>query len=571
MHDIVIRNATVVDGTGTPPVIGDVAIDGELITAVGSGIGRGRREVAADGCLLTPGWVDIHSHYDGQATWDPHLVPSGAHGVTTTVFGNCGVGFAPVKAADRGALVTLMEGVEDIPGAALWEGLAWNWETFPEYLDALESTKRSVDVAALLPHSAVRAYVMGVESSVRGVATDGEIAQMQSIVRKAISAGAIGLSTSRTKLHLGSDGGAVPGSFVELQELLELAGAVRDGGGGMIQLVTDWTDGDPAQQFDWFRKIADECGLPVAFSLVQDDLSPDNIYRILDLLTEARADGLDIQAGVGVRPVGMLIDLESEIHPFSGHSTFQEIADLPTPERLRVMRDPEFKRRILAETSSITNSFWKPKLTNHAQIFVLGDPPDYEPGPERSVARLANEAGCSSEEYLYDFLVQRSSQDWLMIPLFNYSSGSLEPQFDMMKHPETVISLADGGAHCGLICDASAPTYMLTHWVRDRDRGGRLSLEQAVHMQTQQTASAWGFNDRGTIRSGARADLNLIDFDGLRLKPPRWAADLPADGRRLLQDADGYIATFQAGQQTWDAGVPTGNLPGRVVRGLSKR
>ncbi|WP_395161617.1 amidohydrolase family protein, partial [Ilumatobacter sp.] len=345
MHDIVIRNANVVDGTGAAAAFGDVAIDGESISAVGLSVGVGRREIDADGRLLTPGWVDIHSHYDGQATWDPHLVPSGAHGVTTTVFGNCGVGFAPVKADDRGALVTLMEGVEDIPGAALWEGLAWNWETFPEYLDALESTKRSVDVAALLPHSAVRAYVMGVEASVRGVATDDQIAQMQSIVREAISAGAIGLSTSRTKLHLGSDGGAVPGSFVELQELLDLAGAVRAGGGGMIQLVTDWTDGDPAQQFDWFRKIADECGLPVAFALVQDDLSPDNIYRILDLLTEARADGLEIHAGVGVRPVGMLINLESEIHPFSGHPAFQEIAARSTPEQLTVMRDPEFKRR----------------------------------------------------------------------------------------------------------------------------------------------------------------------------------------------------------------------------------
>ncbi|MAT05273.1 MAG: amidohydrolase [Acidimicrobiaceae bacterium] len=571
MHDLVIRNATVVDGSGDRPFVGDVAVDGELIAEVGDDVGAGRREVDADGLLLTPGWVDIHSHYDGQATWDPHLVPSGAHGVTTTVFGNCGVGFAPAKAEDRSALITIMEGVEDIPGAALWEGLTWDWETFPDYLDALESTGRSVDVAALLPHSAVRAYVMGAEPSIRGVATDDQIDRMKTIVRDAVASGAFGLSTSRTKLHLGSDGKAVPGSFVELEELLELAGAVRDGGGGIIQGVTDWTAGDPAREFAWFRRISQEFGLPVAFALVQDDQIPGNIYQVLDLLAEARADGLDVHAGVGVRPVGMLINLESEIHPLSGHPSYQEIASLPADERVARMRDPEFKRRLLSEDSTITNSFWRPRLTNPAQMFVLGDPPEYEPGPERSVSHLAKEAGCSPDEYVYDFLVERGRSDWIMIPLFNYSDGDLAPQLDMMRHPETVISLADGGAHCRLICDASAPTYLLTHWVRDRDRGERLPLERAVQMQTQETAAAWGFTDRGEIRPGLRADLNLIDFDALRLLPPRWATDLPADGKRLLQDAEGYVATFQAGRQTWSDGSPTGVLPGRLVRGFGRR
>ncbi|SNS23404.1 N-acyl-D-aspartate/D-glutamate deacylase [Sphingomonas laterariae] len=566
MFDKVIRNGRVVDGTGRPAFIADVAIADGKIAAVGRDLGRAREDIDADGRIVAPGWVDIHSHYDGQATWDPLLSPSGQHGVTTTVMGNCGVGFAPARPEDREALITLMEGVEDIPGSALSEGLPWTWQGFPEYLDRLDEMPRVMDIAALIPHSAVRAYVMGPEASIRGIATPAEMAEMEAIVRDGMAAGAIGFSTSRTKLHLGADGKPVPGSFVEMEELLGLGHAVGAGGGGMLQLVCDWSRDDPAREFAWIRRLSRETRQPLSFTLVQFDETPDHPRRLLSLLAEARAEGLPIHAGVGSRPVGMLINLESKIHPFSDHPSYAAIAQLPLAAKLQRMRDPAFRTQLLAEESISQNRYWRPKMQAWGNMFPLGDPPQYEPGPERSIAAQAARAGRTPQELVYDLMISGEGLEWLYFPMINYSEGSLEPQLEMMRDPGGVISLADGGAHCGLICDASAPTFQLTHWVKARERGARLGLEEAVHFQTGRTAAMWGFTDRGVIAPGKRADLNIIDFDRLRLLPPRWAADLPAGGRRLLQDAEGYDATFVAGRMTWQNGEPTGERPGRLVR-----
>jgi N-acyl-D-aspartate/D-glutamate deacylase len=570
LFDTLIKNGAIVDGSGRPAFVGDVGLSDGKIVAIGRGIGRGRDEIDAEGKIVAPGWVDIHSHYDGQATWDPLLSPSGQHGVTTTVMGNCGVGFAPARRQDHNALITLMEGVEDIPGTALAEGLPWTWETFPEYLDSLAAMPRVMDIAALIPHSAVRAYVMGPEPSIRGDATPAQIEDMRTIVRDGVAAGAYGFSTSRTKLHLGADGKPVPGSFVKMEELLALGGSVGEGGGGMLQIVSDWSPDDPGREFAWLRRLAEETGQPLSFTLVQFNETPQHHRRLLALLSEARAAGLPIHAGVASRPVGMLINLESKIHPFSHYSAYREIENLPLAAKLTRMRDGDFRARLLAEECVNENRFWRPKMQAFDNMFVLGDPPQYEPAPESSVAAQAMRTGRRPEEIVYEIMTAADGAQWLYFPLINFAEGSLEPQLEMMRDAGAVLSLSDGGAHCGLICDASAPTFQLTHWVKSRANGARLGLEEAVHLQTARTAAFWGFSDRGEIAIGKRADINIIDFDRLRLLPPRWAADLPAGGRRLLQDAEGYDATFVAGRKTWSNGEPTGELPGRLVRGMGR-
>jgi N-acyl-D-aspartate/D-glutamate deacylase len=496
------------------------------------------------------------------------MSPSGAHGVTTTVMGNCGVGFAPARPDQHDWLINLMEGVEDIPGTALAEGITWNWETFPEYLDALDAMPRVLDVAALVPHSAVRAYVMGEREAIREPSSPKELAEMERIVGDAIAAGAIGLSTSRTKLHLAADGSPVPGSFVEIAELVALGNAVARGGGGMFQLVTDWSD--PALDFAWMRDLGTRTRMPISYTLVLFDETPDDWRTLLDLTERARADGVDISAGVGARPVGMLINLESKIHPFSHHPSFAPLAGLPLAEIVRRMRDPALKARIIAEEPEGMSRWWRRKMATFDAMFRLGNPPDYEPAPERSVAATAAREGRDPLDVTYDMLLENDGRDWIYFPMINYGSRDFSPLHAMLTHPDAVLSLADGGAHCGLICDASAPTFMLSHWVRDRRRGPRLPLEQAVHLQTGRPAAAWGFADRGLIRPGMRADVNVIDMDRLALDPPRWAADLPAGGRRLLQDAHGYDFTLCAGEITWEDGRHTGALPGRLVRAGAK-
>lgn len=566
MFDLVIRNGMIVDGTGAARYHADIAVQDGMIAAIGKNLGAAHKNFEADGRMVAPGWVDIHSHYDGQATWDPLLQPSGGHGVTTTVMGNCGVGFAPARAADRAALIDIMEGVEDIPGTALAEGLTWDWESFPDYLDALARKPRAIDVAAMVAHSAIRAYVMGPERSIREAAREDEIAAMQTLARAAAAAGGYGLSTSRTKLHLTAAGKPVPGSFADRAELAQLAKGIAAGGGGMLQLVIDWSKDRPGEEFDFFAALAEESGLPLVFLLPQYHDTPRHHELLLRRVAAARAGGLPIHAGVGTRAVGTLISLESRVHPFSHRPSFAAIAGLPRAEKCARLADPALRARILAEESVGLGKFWAPKMAAFEHLYPLGDPPQYEPPPEDSIAARAARQGISAQDYAYDLLLENQGTAWIYLPMVNYADGSFDPLLEMMRDPGAVVSLADGGAHCGIICDASAPTFLLTHWVAGRTRGERLALEEAVHLQTGRTAKFWHFADRGEIAVGKRADLNVIDLDRLRLHAPRWANDLPAGGRRLLQDADGYDATFLRGAMTWRNGQPTGAMPGALVR-----
>ena len=567
MHDLVIRNGTVVDGSGAParePGTADIAIDGERITAVGRVDERGRREIDAEGRLVTPGFVDIHTHYDGQATWDPDVTPSSWHGVTTIVMGNCGVGFAPADPARRDWLIQLMEGVEDIPGTALAEGMTWNWETFPEYLDELERMPRVLDVSALVPHGAVRAYVMGERGGRNAEATPDEIEAMAKLVREAIEAGAVGFSTTRTLLHRAKDGELAAGTTASPDELIGIGMAMGEAGTGVFEVASDMFD--PEAEFAWMRTIARETGRPVTFGCLQDDLRPEHWRRLLELADQARAEGIPIVPQVAGKPASVLFGWDSTAHPFMFHRTWQEIADLPPEERRARLRDPEVRAAMLREkpevagiAAVITSAFHK--------LFPLGDPPDYEPGPETSVKAIAEREGRTPEEVTYDLMMADDGRGLLYIPLLGYAHGDFGALHEMLIHPGTVLGLGDGGAHCGLLCDASLPTYMLTHWARDRSRGERIPLEQAVHMQTRATAALYGFDDRGLLAPGYLADVNVIDFDRLALEPPELVRDLPAGGKRLIQRAHGYVATVKRGQVVREHDEATGARPGRLLRG----
>jgi N-acyl-D-aspartate/D-glutamate deacylase len=565
MHDLVIRGGTIVDGSGAAAVEGDIAIDGGTIATVGGKAGQGREEIDARGLVVAPGWVDIHTHYDGQVTWDPHLSPSGWHGVTTAVMGNCGVGFAPARPDRHDWLIGLMEGVEDIPGTALAEGIRWDWETFPEYLDSLEKMPRSLDVATQVPHGAVRAYVMGDRGADNEVAGDDDIARMAAIVEEGVRAGALGFSTSRTRLHRAIDGREVPGTFANATEMMELGRAVKRGGHGVVEIASDLT---PKQdEFAWMTALSRETDLRITYALVQNESQPGKWRELLDQTARARADGASITAQVGCRPVGMLLGLQSRVHPFVAHPSYMAIADRSLDERVRLMRDPGLKARILAETTTITDRFRRRPMEQFDNMFALGDPPDYEPPPERSIARLAAGSGRDPDEFVYELLLQRGGREFLYFPSLNYADRNFDALDAMLRHPDTVLSLSDGGAHCGIICDASAPTFLLTHWVKGRTRGPRLGLEQAIRLQSRRTAEVYGLLDRGLLKPGLKADVNVIDFDRLRLEPPVMAYDLPANGRRLLQRGHGYRATIVAGQVTWRDGEATGALPGRLIRG----
>ncbi|TWS94967.1 amidohydrolase family protein [Reyranella sp. CPCC 100927] len=564
MHDIVIRGGLVVDGTGAPAFEGDVAIENGKLVAVGGSVGAGREEIDARDRIVTPGWVDIHSHYDGQVTWDPYVSPSGFHGVTTTVMGNCGVGFAPARPDSHDHLINVMEGVEDIPGTALHEGMRWGWESFPQYLDVLEAMPRVMDIAAQVPHSAVRDYVMGDRGATRAAANADHVEAMARIVEQALRAGAIGFSTSRTKLHLAADGSAVAGSFADSTELLAIGHAMARAGHGVFQMVSDLVD--PEAEFAWMEQLARQHGVPVHYILVQFEEQPDKWRQLLAMTRRAAEGGADITALVGCRPVGMLINLESRYHPFSEHPSYRAIAHLPLEARIEALRQPALRARLLAEETTSTNRFWRTRMAHFHNMFQLGDPPDYEPPPERSVEAIARASGRRPEEIVLDILTGQGGRDWLYFPFINYADRSLQPLYDMMRHPHTLLSLADGGAHCGLICDASAPSFLLSHWARDRRRGPLLGLEEAVALQSSRGAAAYGLVDRGRLTAGLRADVNVIDFNKLRLEPPRWAHDLPAQGRRLLQHATGYDATIAAGVVTWRHGEATGALPGRLIR-----
>jgi N-acyl-D-aspartate/D-glutamate deacylase len=564
MHDLLIRNGTVVDGTGQPRRAADIAVDDGVISAVGEVSGRGRREIDATDLLVTPGWVDVHTHYDGQVTWDPVLAPSSWHGVTTLVMGNCGVGFAPVRPGHEDFLIELMEGVEDIPGTALHEGIDWRWESFPEYMDALAAMPRVLDVAAQVPHCALRAYVLG-ERAHELELTDDEIAAMARLTEQAVRAGAVGFTTSRTILHR-SRHGLVPGTHSTPAELLALGRALGAAGHGVFEMVSDLQGQEP--DLAWMKEFCRTTGRVITFALAQTPMQPEAWRETLSRIDALAADGLRIVPQVPCRPTGMLYGLQSSLHPFISHPTYRsELAALPLPARVERLRDPTLRARLLAEQPSTENAIARMLMSNWAQIYPLGDPPDYEPAAERSVAAAAARQGRRPEEVVYDWLLERDGRQLLFAPLANYIDANFEALREMMLHPRTVLGLSDGGAHCGLICDASMPTFLLTHWARDRARGARIALEQAVRLQTGATAAVYGFTDRGTLEPGKKADLNLIDYDALRLHAPEMVFDLPAGGRRLVQRVDGYRATIVAGEVTFENGEATGARPGQLVRG----
>jgi len=564
MADLVIRNGTVVDGSGTAARAADVVVEHGVITQVveaGTAPTTDATElIDADGVLVTPGFVDIHTHYDGQVTWDNRLAPSSWHGVTTIVMGNCGVGFAPVRDHDHDALIQLMEGVEDIPGAALHEGVSFDWESFPDYLDAIERIDHDIDVGAQVPHGALRLYVMGERGANREPASPAEIAEMGRIVAEAVRAGALGFTTSRTLNHRTSTGEPTPTLTAAEEELVGIAAAMGGTGAGVIELISDFPDGH--DEFVRLRHMVERSGRPLTVSLGQQGSS--HGYRgMLALLEQAAADGLPMKAQVATRPVGALFGLQATFSPFSSNPEYQRVADLPFDQRLTTLSDPAMRARIVeAERPHDDGRF--------DSLFELGDPPDYEQPAERAVGPRARAAGIAPAELAYDAMLRDGGRGFLYFPFSNYVDRDFEAILEMMRHPQTLIGLGDGGAHVGTICDGSNVTTMLTHWVRDRTRGERVELPWAVHVLTRRNAEAVGMLDRGLVAPGYKADLNVIDLDRLRLHPPEMHFDLPAGGKRLLQRADGYVATIVDGQITYRDGEPTGALPGRLVRGAQR-
>jgi N-acyl-D-aspartate/D-glutamate deacylase len=564
MHDLVIRNGEIVDGSGVPAFAGDISIDGDKIVSVGGTAGAGRREIDASGLLVAPGWVDIHTHYDGQVAWDPYLSPSSWHGVTTLVMGNCGVGFAPVKRGKEDFLISMMDGVEDIPTETLKAGINFEWESFGEYLDALSRMRRVLDVGTHVPHCAVRAYVMGERGAANEAATADDIAQMAAIVRDGVRAGALGLSTSRTLLHRTRDKAYVPGTFAGVDETLGIGRALGEAGGGVFEMVTDVT-GDDAD-LGWVARMSRETGCSVALAAVVSRRSGMRMHEIFQFIRRANADGSHIVAQVAARPAASLMSLQSSLHPFSTHRSYRQLmAGLSLAERVAKMRDPKVRAQILNDQPAVREEQTLAMVSQFEHHFPLGDPPDYEPTREMSILERAKRAGKTPEEFAYDTLLERDGRGIIYMPLAfkDYSFDTLRP---LLTDPATILSLSDGGAHCGVICDAGMPTYLLTHWVRDRRRGPRIPLEVAVKRQTKDTVELYGMRDRGVLAVGMKADLNLIDFDNLRLHPPEMVFDLPADGRRFVQRVDGYAYTIVSGEVTYEGGQPTGAMPGKIVR-----
>ena len=569
MHDLVIRGGTIVDGSGQPRHAGDIAIDGGLVVQAQGKAAAGRREIRADGCLVAPGWVDIHTHYDGQATWDPYLSPSTWHGVTTAIMGNCGVGFAPVKPDRRDWLIKVMEGVEDIPGSVLSEGIQWEWETFPEYLDALDRRPKALDVGAQVPHSAVRAYVMGERAIHHDEASPADLIAMREVVREALLAGAVGFSTSRTFLHKYDERKYPPGTFATGEEITALGSVMGEVGHGVFQMTAN----HPAMEGEipWLEQLARHNRLPVLFNLQQTDGAPDVWKQIVRSLDRAREEGVPLLAGISGRPLGILFSWQSSLHPFIAHPSYQALHALPLAEKLARLRDPGTRGRIMNEQRGLLDRRAETLFSSFHKIYRLGSDPDYEPPPEESVAAMARRSGRPPLEIVYDLMLENDGQAILYYPSFNYSYENLDHLHQLMQHPNTVNSLSDGGAHCGYICDVSMPTFMLSHWTRDRRRGPLLGLEHVVKRQTRDTASVYGLLDRGLLRPGYKADLNIIDPDAVRVHCPEMVFDLPGGGRRLVQRADGYLATLVGGIPIFEGGTATGALPGKLLRGARRQ
>ncbi|HIG02191.1 MAG TPA: D-aminoacylase [Myxococcales bacterium] len=571
MYDLIVRGGLIVDGSGDAPREGDVAVTDGKIVAVGRVEGEAREEIDAHGLAVTPGFVDIHTHYDGQVTWDAHLTPSCWHGVTTAVFGNCGVGFAPVRPNERDYLISLMEAVEDIPGTALAEGIEWEWETFPEFMDAVGKRQLGMDVAAQVPHGAVRTYVMGKRGAENEPATPEDIERMAVIVRDGMEAGALGFSTSRTIMHKAASGDPMPGTFAAEDELFGLGRVLGDLGKGIFELAPVGAAGEDVigarEEMDWMRRLSAEIGRPVSFAMLQVDAEPTLWRDLLDESQKAVAEGAQVYPQTAGRPFGMLVGHQTEYHPFRDRPTYEALMDLPFAERIARLSEPEVRTAILSEKVDYDDPMSAYVMASFHKLFPLGEKPNYEPAPEDSVAGIAEREGRSPEEVLYDCMLGQEGRELLLFPLLNYSDGNCDPIYEMIHHPRAVLGLGDGGAHCGIICDASIQTFMLSHWVRDRDRGPKLPVELVVQRMTSDTANLYGLRDRGLIAPGYKADLNVIDLDTVGLKLPEMVFDLPAGGRRLIQRADGYRYTLVNGQVTMRDGEPTGELPGRLVRG----
>jgi N-acyl-D-amino-acid deacylase len=566
MRDIIIRGGTIVDGTGESPFKGDVAIDGDRIVEVAERIaGPARRELDATGMIVTPGWVDIHTHYDGQATWDPILAPSSWHGVTTAIMGNCGVGFAPVRPDAHKFLIELMEGVEDIPGVALTEGIEWKWERFPEYLDVLEAKKRAIDVGVHVPHAPVRAYVLGERCNTDYVPNAAEIAEMAELVREGVAAGALGFSTSRTLLHKDLKGVHMPGTFAGSDEMLALGLSMKGLKHGVFEMVSDHLGDD--DEWAWVKDFASQTKLPV--TLVATSASAYHGDKMYNIAEEARLQGMDIRPQIAGRPTGVLHGMQSNFHVFMGHPTYKsEVGDLPLDEKIAMMRRPDIRAALLTEESRIKQTLMGVKLSDLLyQVFPLGETPDYEPNREQSVGGLAETAGVTPMEMMYDLLIRDGGRELFYQPLGGYNGYNFDFFRRNMEHPNVLFGLSDGGAHCGVIADAGMPTFILIHWARDRTKGAQFPLEFLVRKLSSDTARAYGLNDRGQLKPGMLADVNVIDFENLRLHRPEAVHDLPAGGKRLVQRVDGYRYTVKSGEVTFEDGQFTGALPGSLVRG----
>lgn len=569
MYDLVIENGRIFDGTGGAPIDGAVAVSGAVIAAVGviddDQIGPDTRVIDAAGHIVTPGFVDAHTHYDGQITWDPYVTPSTFHGVTTIVTGNCGVGFAPCKPDQRDWLIGLMEGVEDIPGTALHEGINWDWETFPEYLDALERRSLAIDVGTQVPHGAVRAYVMGERGPTHEVATPEEIDGMRAVVRDALEAGALGFTTSRTEKHKTSAGELTPSITAHEDELVGIAEALRDAGQGVLQGISDFYDFN--NEFKMFRRMAEVSGRPASITVEQQDARPEWWTQLLEAVTEAQNAGLDMKGQVPPRATGVLLGLTATLNPFSFHPSYGPLHQLPLEERVAAMREPKMRDRLLSESTAMTEGLVGEIVTSWHKMFRLGEPANYEPAHEDSFAGISEATGQDPQEVAYDAMLEEDGKALIYHPLFNYMPGDLSFVEQMLEHPHTVMGLSDGGAHCGVISDASFPTTLIQHWGRDRTRGKLFPLERLISMQTKETAELVGLHDRGILAPGYKADINVIDFEGLQLHEPRVEYDLPAGGRRLVQRATGYATTIVSGKVAFEEGVPTGELNGSVIRG----
>jgi N-acyl-D-aspartate/D-glutamate deacylase len=567
VHDLVIKAGTVVDGTGASARTADVAITDGVVTEVGRVDGRAREVLDADGALVTPGFVDVHTHFDGQVTWDPLLTPTCWHGVTTVVMGNCGVGFAPAAPAKRDWLIGLMEGVEDIPGAALSEGIEWEWETFPEYLNAVERKPLLFDVGTQVPHGAVRAYVMGERGAKNEPATPEDIEEMARIVRQGIEAGALGFSTSRTIAHMAIDGEPVPGTFAAEDELFGIGRALGELGTGVFELAPAGALGEdlaaPDREMAWMRKLSAAIGRPVTFALTQNDHDPEAWQRMLDLCAEAAEEGAEVRPQVAGRPVSLLLGLQT-FHPFAYCPSWMKVSGTSPAEKAIAMRDPSLRAQLLAEVDAAIEPMRQ--FLDPERAFPMGATPNYEPPRDSSIAAIARTRGVAVMDLYYDTLMEDAGKQLVLRPLLNFSDFSLDPVRAMLEHPTSAWGLGDGGAHCGTTCDASTPTFMLAHWTRDRSHD-RLPIEWVVRKMTTETATLYGLGDRGALVPGMLGDANVVDYDGLRLPRPEMVQDLPAGARRFVQSSEGYAATVKRGTVVLRDGEDQGARPGQLLRG----